>query len=131
MKKSFFYLFILGILTSLLFFSCDKDDEESRRDRIVGTWHLQFEAFDDNGNRNLDANEREQSTGITIAFLNNGSGTISFAGGGGTENITWTLIDDNTIQFNGTNWIIHTLTNDELILQGEDTGDLFWLGFNR
>ncbi|MFN2456642.1 MAG: lipocalin family protein [Chitinophagaceae bacterium] len=131
MKRNPYFLSILVILFALLsFVSCKKDDDEqSRREMLLGTWHLDFEAYDDNSNGRLDASEREASSGLTLQFNSNGTGTITESGI--SDSFTWELENDNTLEIDGQPLRIHTLTNNILVLEAEDLGDLYWLGFER
>lgn len=87
-------------LASFFFFSCSKSDSKSNSSNaLVGTWNYVTSISDDNNNGVIDATDGVDSLaafGIKVTFNANGTGSTTSLMDTTTQNLSWTLSNNNT-----------------------------------
>jgi len=151
MNKHLVTIIALAAFAGLSFASCSKPGSSSSSATVVGTWTMQRQATDNNGNGIADASEwsTAASQGITLATLtvnSGGSGSehykASFTVAGTTynidtmENFTWALENSNTyiaVTQGGTTTHMHldTLTANLMTTKDTTGGTASWTSFTR
>lgn len=114
-------LLIVGCLSiaAISIASCKKTSTKSTKDMLQGTWTLSQAGYDANNNNTVDPGETTDTTGGTVAFNSDNTGSLS--GLGLSFPFTYTVSDKNlsvvtfgdTIKFNIT-VSDHNLTMKEL-----------------
>ena len=133
------FLAVVGMTTS-----CKKDDEDTSKNRMIGTWNVQYIGSDDNENGSLEESEKEVITDtsrFTFTFKEGGTGETVLTpsintGVNTTVPFTWSLdeaANKVTITANNETNVVSLLTLNQNVFSGVygEGQDKTWLYATR
>lgn len=134
MRKEYFHVLLL-ILLSVFYQSCGREDDITTEregisctsEELIGFWNCIYQEWDDNGD--IDRSNYSTNSAYYIIFRDDFTGS-THAGReelmewGGARDFNWSILDGRIIDVGyGTQWIVKSITENELELLWEDIED--------
>lgn len=143
MQNSSKKIIALMVMCLVVVAACKKKEDDSPQAKLTGKWKMVAFADDANGNGVADVGEKidwPDSLAGYVVFNANGTGETYDFFGGGSNAITWSLINNNTdLKVGDTSGygIIHieSLTKTDVVFKEVDTvggtNDIYWSYFKK